>query len=204
MSSQGDVFAAQHHALDSYFEALLGVEANTPAADRTGGAEPRAASAEDRRTEGVPAWASPDFEAVLFRIRGLKLAIPTWKVFGVEPYPDVVTPVDGADPRWIGRFTAGGRGVTLIDLSRIVIPGRYGARDTGPGDRMILFGDGEWAFACDQDVEIVTLEGHRVQWATRRTSRRWLAGTAMAHGCGLLDVEGLITQLEEGEDPRLA
>lgn len=203
MTDAGDAFAAQRQALDSYFEALLGVgEAAQTAAGDTG-----EGSAESRRGDGVPAWARPDFEAGLFRVHGLKLAIPILNLVGVEPYPEVVTPVEGAHPWRLGRFATGGCEATLIDLGSIVIPARYGGGPAGsarPGERVILCGDGEWAFACEQDVEIVTLEARHVRWATRRTSRRWLAGTVMAHGCGLLDVDGLIAQVEEGEAPSLA
>jgi len=190
MSDSAPSFLEQSHALDSYFEALLGGAPSPP---------PAPCPPEGRDTP-VPAWAAPSFEAMLFRVRGLKLAMPTLKLVRVEAYPEALAPADGGHPWVVGRFAGAYGEATLIDLARIVIPARYraGAPDAAPGPRIILFGGGGWAFACDQDVEIVTLEAHAIRWATRHTSRPWLAGTVMGHSCGLLNVEALIDQADAG------
>jgi len=210
MSDAGASYLAQHRALDGYFEALLGDEgarecAVPPLPDPSSGAAP--GTAPSVGSDGTsPDWAGPRFDALLFRVNGLKLAVPASKVVGVEPYPRALAPALRQWPWLLGRFRTGAGEATLVDLSRIVIPARYrlAGPAAGPGVRVILFGGGAWAFACDETVETMTLEADQVRWATGRGTRPWLAGTVMAHACGLLDLVALAAQVQTGEGGQLA
>lgn len=203
MTGGPGTFLSQDRALDGYFEALLGAAQPEPPAAAEAGAGSAYADGGGVRPEDrtAPAWAEPAFEAALFRVHGLRLAIPTVKGLRVLPYPRSLVPAGAAEPCLAGRFMTARGEVRLVDLGRIVIPERYRpAAVSAPdrGRRVIVVGGGGWSFACDGDVEKVTLEARQVRWATGRSARPWLAGTVMAHACGLLDVEALGARLETG------
>ncbi len=194
----------QDHALDSYFEALLSEESPQDCGEdlfqSAGGAtaddEPYTAHPPQGDAPcGGPGWAQGKFDAIIFTVDGLRLALPVVKLARIEDFPPEIHPPEQALPWYVGRFVQGETGVGIIDPAEIVIPPnhRVRSREARKHDmRHLLVIEGvPWSLAC-QDVEEVTIDGGHVRWRTTRTRREWLAGTVMTHACGLLDVDGLL------------
>lgn len=141
----------------------------------------------------LPAWASAEFEALLFSVCGLKLAVPLAELNGILEWPESATPMPGHSPWFIGLHKNLDETVKLIDVALLVVPEKH--RQTYPQDpaervkRIVLIGGGKWGLACDAVAEVITLQPENVRWRTAGTRRKWLAGTVIDHMCALLDVE---------------
>ncbi|MFP4130638.1 MAG: chemotaxis protein CheW [Thiohalospira sp.] len=153
--------------------------------------------------EGVPAWGEQPFQALLFELSGLTMAIPLAELAGVLEWPENITALPNHSPWYLGLVHHLGQNVPVIDLAQLVVPerirGRYQAGE-GQQRRIILIDDGRYGLACDGVDEVITLEPDNVRWRTSRTRRKWLAGTVIERKCALLDARGLAYLLAHGQE----
>lgn len=147
----------------------------------------------------IPEWGEMPFHCLLFRVGGLKLAVPLVKLNGVIPWPGHVSPMPGHRPWNLGVLQHLDRSVKIVDTARILMPeDRLPAPPAVPGQ--IVFIDGyRWGLACDGVDEVVTLDPGAVRWRTARTRRPWLAGTVIQHMCAILDPDALSATLSSGD-----
>lgn len=180
------------------------VPAPTPVADaRPAIAAPVAEgepSAPGPRTAACPDWARGEFQCLLFRVAGLRLALPLARLGGVLPWDGgAVTPMPGHQPWFLGLQEHLGRQVRLIDVARVVLPpdrrDALAAADGGRLGKVILIGDGDWGLACEAVDEVVTLSAEAVKWRSRAGSRPWLAGTVIEEMCALIDADAFAAML---------
>lgn len=202
----------QQLALSAYLDALLEIPA-APAsveaaaaitepvdvADAVPGA-PEAASL----PAGVPDWAAGRFQALLFEVAGLTLAVPLVKLKGVIPNEQGLTPMPGHSPLFLGITPYQGVQSKVVDTARFVLPqDRVAKLDEAAGQRaqhLVMIDDGRWALACSRIGDVVDLECNDVKWRSANGKRLWLAGTVIERMCALLDVEQLSRELVAGLD----
>ncbi|MEW6646984.1 MAG: chemotaxis protein CheW [Pseudomonadota bacterium] len=181
---------AEKDALSVYFEALLR-EAPPELDIETITAPAIAPVAAPVRSEGRPAWGDETFQALLFRVNGLTLAVPLVELSGVQEWEDgKVTPLPGHVPWYLGLMQYRERNVPVVDTAQLVMPEDRQANIRPWQERLrhvVFIADGTWGLACDELAEVVTLRPDEVRWRTSRTRRRWLAGTVIEHMCALLD-----------------
>lgn len=210
------IVVAEKDALSVYFEALLReapAELEQPAVIETPAvvetpvvaveAAPVAAAAV--LEEGPPEWGQDTFQALLFKVGGLMLAVPLIELAGVQEWhADGVTPLPGHMPWYLGLMVYRERNVPVVDTAQLVMPEDRRANLSPWQERLqhvVFIGDGSWGLACDELAQVVTLRSDEVRWRTSRTKRRWLAGTVIAHMCALLDppvfADVLATGLED-------
>ncbi len=206
---------AEKDALSVYFEALLReapgelelpVEVETPAVVA---AAPPVLSAPPE--EGPPEWGRKRFQALLFKVGGLMLAVPLIELAGVQEWhAEKITPLPGHMPWYLGLMTYRDHSVPVVDTAQLVMPEDRQANLAPWQERLrhvVFIGNGSWGLACDELAQVVTLNSDEVRWRTSRTKRRWLAGTVIAHMCALLDppvfADVLATGLEDapGAEP---
>ncbi|MBD3609874.1 MAG: chemotaxis protein CheW [Gammaproteobacteria bacterium] len=167
-------------------------------------AEPSTAVATESQWEGMPSWAEEDFQVLLFKLSGLNMALPLVELDGILEWPDSLTPMPNHAPWYRGLLDNRGKTLPVIELSQLVIPEKIRQKhesnaNTGL-DRIVLIGDSSWGIACDSVSEVITLTPDEVKWRTSRTRRKWLAGTVIDQMCALLDAQGLILLLANGEE----
>lgn len=142
---------------------------------------------------GKPAWADSDFQAMLFKVAGLTLAVPLIDLNGVIEWDDErVTGMPGHADFYLGLMNHLGKNVPLVDTARLVLPPdkvRLLAGDNPLArlTRIVLIHDSDYGLACDEVNEVITLKPEDIRWRTSRTQRRWLAGTVIEHMCALID-----------------
>lgn len=152
---------------------------------------------------GVPAWAQPSFDALMFRVAGsLTLSVPLLKLHGIVPWSPV-TAVPGHASWFLGILPHRGVQVKVIDIARFVIPENHTARatiNTAPDrfKRIVLIGDGEWGLACDDIGMVLKLAPDKVRWRTVAGNRPWLAGMVTEQMCALLDADKIVELLKKG------
>ena len=142
-------------------------------------------------SEGRPAWGEQTFQALLFKVAGLTLAVPLVELSGVQEWQDgMVTPMPGHVSWYLGLTQYRERSVPVVDTALLVMPEERQASLVPWQERMrhvVFIADGSWGLACDELAQVVTLRPDEVRWRTSRTKRRWLAGTVIEHMCALLD-----------------
>jgi purine-binding chemotaxis protein CheW len=200
----------QQLALSAYLDALLEAPAEPAPELETPGATPPATVVEVSpetmvaitRSHGVPDWAESRFQALLFEVAGLTLAVPLVKLKGVVPNEQGLTPMPGHSPLFLGVTPYQGLQSKVVDTARFVLPQDRAAQlSEDAGERcqhLVMIDDGRWALACSGIGDVVDLERDDVKWRSATGSRLWLAGTVIERMCALLDVEQLSRELAEG------
>lgn len=153
--------------------------------------------------EGMPEWGEEPFQALLFNLSGLTMAIPLAELSGVLEWPESITALPNHSPWYLGLVHHLGQSVPVIELAQLVVPERIRERyqpDEDQQRRIILIDDGRYGLACDGVDEVITLEPDNVRWRTSRTKRKWLAGTVIERKCALLDARGLAHLLVHGQE----
>jgi purine-binding chemotaxis protein CheW len=154
--------------------------------------------------DDVPDWAQAPFQALLFQVAGLTLAVPLAKLNGVTPWDaDALRPTPGHSERFLGLLPHHGRNVKVVDTARVVVPPErllvsseaHGARFS----RVVVVGGGEWGLAADSVNEVVELAAEGVKWRSTAGRRPWLAGTVVSQMCALLDVDALVELMSRGD-----
>ena len=151
---------------------------------------------------GIPEWAQTRFQALLFEVVGLTLAVPLTKLKGVVPNEEGLTPMPGHSPLFLGVSPYQGIQSKVVDTARFVLPqDRVATLDDDSGARsahLVMIDEGRWALACNRIGDVVELEHTDVKWRTASGKRAWLAGTVIDRMCALLDIDELTRQLVDG------
>jgi purine-binding chemotaxis protein CheW len=65
---------------------------------------------------------------------------------------------------------------------------------------IIMLNDSSWGLMAENLVDTVVLKQEEVKWLDETNKRPWLAGLVKEKMCALLDVNALITLLDEGSN----
>lgn len=206
----------QQLALSAYLDALLnpalqrdGLETDQAQADAAVRAQPAGMSADHTVAgagigvaQGLPEWAQCRFQALLFEVAGLRMAVPLVKLKGVVPNAQGLTPMPGHSSLFLGIVPYQGLQSKVVDTARFVLPRDSAEQlDDDLADRashLVMIDEGRWALACTRIGDVVELEPSDVKWRTANGKRLWLAGTVIERMCALLDIDQLTEQLVEG------
>jgi purine-binding chemotaxis protein CheW len=210
----------ERQALDLYLEALLrevpddvedepapavAVEPPRPAVVATTQTAPATAATVTPTPQAapVPVWGQRRFQAMLFRVAGLTLAVPLAELSGVQEWSaSPVTPLPRHVDWFLGLVRYRGRSVPVVDTALLVLPQDRRTLLSGTPDerftRIVFIGEGDWGLACDAVAEVVTLDPDQVRWRTSRTTRAWLAGTVIEHMCALIEPSAFARLLTRG------
>ncbi len=156
----------------------------------------------------APDWAIPEFQALLFAVSGLKLAVPQSELNVIVEWGDEYINELPGHPSWyLGLINHLGKNVPVVDTLQQVVPKERwpaGHLEKPKFKHIILIDDGRWGPACEQVLEIITLKTEQVKWRSSRTKRRWLLGTVIEEKCALLDSSEFASMLQTGKDSLIA
>lgn len=153
--------------------------------------------------DGVPDWAKPSFQALLFTVGNLRLAVPLVKLHSVVPWESMETEPLPSQPQWMdGLCFYRGRHVRVVNTAELVLPAeRRPDPETLRPRKLLVVGDATWALSCRDVEDVITLQPTQVQWRSPQGRRRWLSGTVREHLCALMDTDAFAELLEaEGGD----
>jgi purine-binding chemotaxis protein CheW len=147
-----------------------------------------------------PAWADEPFEALLFDVAGLTLAVPLVCLGSIYPLaPEQLTPLFGQPDWFLGLLPTQSGNLRVLDTARWVLADRY-RDDFREGLQYVISVQGyEWGLAVHQVSRSIRLDPQSVKWRGQRSQRPWLAGTVIEHMCALLDVTALAQMIVAGE-----
>lgn len=185
-------------ALADYFDALL-----SPPRAAAGRVIPATAvEAPMERIAEPPKPAAPGMPrggARRYRIcraAGVRLALPVSEIAEVAPLPALLPPPPAAPAWYAGRWPHDGLEMTVVRLAAVVAPEHAAGADAV----LVRLGGGYWALACEDAGEDLLLDSAEVRWRQAAGARPWLAGTALAARCAVLDVVGLTGMLATALD----
>ncbi len=156
-----------------------------------------------------PLWAQERFSCQGFNVGGLKLAIPTEYIAGMQPLELVPSASNDPGPavgaasngttlamHYLGQQRVldeqgGGGLVDVLDTARLVMPERYGQAMTEAYRYVLTLRDSDWCIAVDSIAGELNFDAGRVRWRSAHTRREWLAGTVVDKMCALVDIDAL-------------
>ncbi len=178
--------------------------AAVPSAGARAGELPAAEPAEvsDTASRCPPEWAEPDFQALIFHVGPLNLAVPLVKLQSVIPWNEQISALPNQPPWCHGAFHYRERNVVVIDTARLVLP-RQHRDDAAPAEiekaHILIVGDGCWGLACRTVGEVVRLRPDEVKWRGAGGQRPWLAGTVLGRLCALMDTSAFADMLNTAQ-----
>ncbi len=150
----------------------------------------------------LPAWATTRFQALLFEVAGIMLAVPLVKLKGAVPNDRELAPLPGHSSLFLGVVPYQGVNARVVDTARFILPQDRAARlDSDVAARstwLVMIDEGRWALACNAIGAVVELEADKVNWRGANSRRAWLAGTLVEQRCAVLDIDALTEALASG------
>lgn len=154
--------------------------------------------AKERPRPIIPHWAKERFQCLLFDINGLHLAVPLSELNSIAGKQKSTTTHLLGQPEWHrGLLEHRGRKVGVIDVARLVMPGKLSAvkEQTVSPNHVLIIGNGEWGLMCDKLLSPVMVEPDGIHWSCRHKNRAWMAGTLPDQLCIILDLDVLLTMI---------
>ena len=137
------------------------------------------------------AWREEPFEALLFDVGGLKLAVPLVLLGTIYPLEGEITPLFGQPDWFLGILATPAGNLKVLDTARWVMPERY-SPDLKDSLSFVISVEGfDWGMAVHGVQQSIRLSPDQVKWRSQQGKRPWLAGTVIEHMCALLDVSAL-------------
>lgn len=144
---------------------------------------------------------SQGVECLIFKVAGLKLAIPLSLLGGVHNASDKITPLFGQADWSLGVWQSDEQKLTIVDSAQLIMPERgISLSDQGFGF-VIQLDRSHWALACQEICDTITLVYDSIKWRGDNSKRPWLAGTVIDEMCALIDVPNLMDMLEDNTRP---
>jgi purine-binding chemotaxis protein CheW len=188
--SESKQIADHEDALDLYFNEML---VDSTAAIVTGKTRVRIGQAKPTSEYDL----TKPFQALLFDINGLQLAIRTEDVKAILPWPE--TPLEQSqessnNEAIMGSYNLAANQIKIINTAHIVLPIQH-RRNIAIPSFMIVVGDGNWALSCHKINSVIILAPEDIRWRKNKATRPWLAGTSIEKSCSIVNLTGLVNLL---------
>lgn len=147
-------------------------------------------------------WSSQGVECLIFTVCGLKLAVPLLFLGGVhEVKAEEIKPLIGQQQWYLGMVHTDECNLQVIDTANFIMPERSRNLVDEGIKYLIQLEKTPWAIACQSIDDTVRLEASEIKWRGDRGKRTWLAGTVIEKMCALIDVSGLLKEVELSCNP---
>jgi len=160
---------------------------------------------DDESDSQVPEWGAPSFKALFFNVGDITLAAPLEKLGGVLTECDDIKVMPGNSARYLGVLVHRGRTIRVIDFDNLVAelsgePVAPSASEVVPPDRIILIEGERIGIACRSVAEVEEIDASDVRWRVGTTKRPWYRGIVVGKMCALLDIDALLSLLNDDDD----
>ncbi len=146
-----------------------------------------------------PEWAHSRFECLLFKVAGLKLAVPLVTLGAIHQIDKKLISLPGQPDWFMGILQTNTSNIKVMDTAFCVMPEKYQASYREGINYVITIHGFEWGITCHEILTSITLEPGDVKWRSNRGKRPWLAGTVIDQMCVLVDTAGLYQVIEQAE-----
>lgn len=178
----------QEEALSLYFDEML-LESTSDTLKHTARSQSKTSINEEN---------TQPFQALLFDINGLQLAIHTQDIKAILPWPETsLTLSDTTDSGGVlmATYTQESKQIRIINTAKIILPLEHQHNIAKPSFILIV-GEGRWALSCHKINSVTTLAPEEIRWRKNSGIRPWLAGTAIKKSCSIITITKLIDLVE--------
>lgn len=138
---------------------------------------------------GRPLWAQSEFDALLFDVGGLTLAVPLVSLGQIVPLDkDALTPIFGQSDWFMGMLPSNLGKLRVVNTALFVMPEKYDSNFVDNAEYAISLDGVPWALAVNKVNQPIRLNPTDIKWRSERSKRPWLAGTVKTAMCALLDI----------------
>ncbi|WP_096087176.1 chemotaxis protein CheW [Agaribacterium haliotis] len=148
---------------------------------------------------GRPEWAQEHFEALLFEVSGLKLAVPLVALGQILPMEQGLTHIFGQSSWFMGVLASPFGNLRVVNTALFVMPERYDESFLDSAAYVISVHGVPWALAVDSVTQPIKLDPNEINWRSERSKRPWLAGTVKSAMCALIDIPTMAELLIESD-----
>lgn len=140
-----------------------------------------------------------DFQALFFNVAGLTIAVPLIELGGIHKV-DKTTSLMGKPDWFKGVMLYRDEKISVVDTALWVMPEKYDEKlkNSLNYQYIIMLSNSSWGLMAESLVDTVVLQQDEVKWLDSANKRPWLAGLVKDKMCALLDVDALISLLNEG------
>lgn len=136
------------------------------------------------------------FQAIVFRVDNLKLALPLHLLGGIQKRDKTITPLP-AKPAWfMGLLQHEPDNVQVINTGRYLLGKRY-QNDMSDYEFIVVIGNTTWGLACHELYTTIELTSDDIRWFAAAERRPWLAGMLREQMCALLNTDALTLMLQQ-------
>jgi len=151
-------------------------------------------------SNGRPHWGQERFDALLFDVAGLTLAVPLVALGQIVRYEkEELTPIFGQTDWFMGLLESNVGRLRVINTALFVMPEKYDQRFLDSAEYAISLDGVKWALAVDRVNQPISLDPDEIKWRTERSKRPWLAGTVKSQMCALIDIPQMANLLNESD-----
>uniref|UniRef100_UPI00123B5EB0 chemotaxis protein CheW n=1 Tax=Pseudomonas profundi TaxID=1981513 RepID=UPI00123B5EB0 len=140
-------------------------------------------------------WRERPFEALLFDVGGLTLAVPLVSLGTIHSLESEITPLFGQPDWFLGILPTPAGNLKVLDTARWVMPERYSPALQNDLRFVISVQGYDWGMAVHGVSRSIKLSPDQIKWRSQQGKRPWLAGTVIEHMCALLDLSALASLL---------
>lgn len=156
-------------------------------------------SSNDLLVKAEKSYRKDSFQAMFFDVAGLTIAVPLIELGGIHNVEKTNSLM--GKPDWFkGVMIHREEQINVVDTALWVMPEKCDEKlkSSLNYQYIIMLSNSRWGLMAEHLVDTVTLEQDDVKWLDKPGKRPWLAGLVKDRMCALLDVESLITLLNDG------
>jgi purine-binding chemotaxis protein CheW len=187
-----------HDAVNNYLTEMLDDSAETSDALKSIASIQQAIlKAHEKEKDVLKNWRDHTFEALIFNVQGLNIAIPLHELNAVHIYPEAKLPkLPGKPAHYIGILSHQTYRSQIIDTAQVILPNGFQHDNLAP-KYIVLIDDYKWGLTCNDINKVITLTPEHISWRKTTGKRPWLAGTILSQMCSILNVDNLSQQLKK-------
>lgn len=140
-----------------------------------------------------------EFQALIFEVAGLTLALPLTELGGIHQLGPI-NPLFGK-PQWFkGVMIHRDEKINVVDTALWVMPDKCAEKlaESTKYQYLIMLSDSGWGLACEHLVNTETLLPQDVKWRKYDGKRPWLSGMVKKKMCALVNVKQMVRLLDSG------
>lgn len=139
-----------------------------------------------------PAMPATPFQALLFEVRGLSLALPLDQLDGIEKWPATTLPKIADKPaHYLGLLSRPGLHTQVVDPGHIL---HADTADQQAPRYILLVANKRWGLAVSSVKKVLTINDGDCKWR-QPGQRPWFAGTLLSGLTHVLDLPELLRAL---------
>ncbi len=155
----------------------------------------------------IPVWGRTPFKALFFNTGEVTIAAPLEKLGAILTDYDDIKVLPGTSASYLGVIMHGGNTIRIIDFERLVEESSGDELNSSatvlmPPNRIILLEGEGVGIACRNVEEVVEIAPSEVRWRSGTSSRPWYRGIVVEKMSALLDIDALLSVLNDDANQR--